>query len=296
MTTPRTVRVGWPSELGSREAFCARVFARGAELYRDLAWRNTRDPYAVWISEVMLQQTQVARVEGRWQHWLERFPTCEALAQAPSADVLEEWQGMGYNRRALSLLRASQAIAERGSFPVEEAELRALPGIGPATAAGIRAFAYDLPGVYLETNVRSVFLHELFRGRVDVSDRELVPLVRATCPADASDPEHDPRTWYYALLDYGAYLKRTTPNPSRRSRGHTVQSRFEGSHRQKRAELLRIVLAHPEGVSSSEAGDELNRQEEQAGRPPVAPADVDALLAELMKEGFILNKVGIWSA
>lgn len=288
--------VTWPEAELSPEAFCAKVFSRGEELYRDLAWRNVSDPYAVWISEVMLQQTQVTRVEGRWQRWLERFPTYNALAEAPTADVLEEWQGMGYNRRALSLHKAAQAIASLGEFPVEEADLRALPGIGPATAAGIRAFAYNLPGVYLETNVRAVFLHELFPVRADVPDRELVPLVRLTCPKDAANQAHGPRAWYYALLDYGAYLKRTVPNPSRRSRSHVVQSRFEGSHRQKRAELLRIVLGSPNGVSSAEAMDRLNECELKAGRAPIALADVESLLEELAKEGFILNKAGIWHA
>lgn len=290
------VPAAWPQGALNREAFCAKVFARGDELYRDLAWRNVSDPYAIWISEVMLQQTQVSRVEGRWQRWLARFPTYQALAKATTSAVLEEWQGMGYNRRALSLHRAAQALAERGSFPQEEAELRALPGVGPATAAGIRAFAFNLPGVYLETNVRTVFLHELFARRVDVPDRELVPLVRAACPQDPADVLRGPRSWYYALLDYGAYLKRTVPNPSRRSRTHTTQSRFEGSHRQKRAELLRIVLENPNGISVGEAADALNECEEKAGREPVAPSDVEALLKELTKEGFIINKAGIWRA
>lgn len=291
----------------SLDEFRALVLSQGARLYRDLAWRNTRDPYAVWISEVMLQQTQVARVEGRWQRWLQRFPSYEALAEADSADVLAEWQGMGYNRRALSLWKAAQAIVLRGGFPVEQADLVALPGVGPATAAGIRAFAYNLPGVYLETNVRTVFLHELFAQRVDVSDRELIPLVAAACPKGEDDAHDDPRTWYYALLDYGAYLKRTLPNPSRRSRSHTVQSRFEGSHRQKRAEVLRIVLQARTGgsagttevagsLSTSEVADALNQHEVAAGRPPVSLRDVEALLAELKKEGFILNKAGYWGA
>ena len=260
-------------ECSSRDLseFRATVLDRGAELYRDLPWRRTHDPYEIWISEVMLQQTQTARVDGRWQRWLQRFPTVSALAAAEPAEVLEEWQGMGYNRRALALLRAAQAIVEGGgALPSDARALEALPGIGPATAAGIRAFAFDLPGVYLETNVRAVFLHELFPGEEGVSDRELVPLVRATCPADASDPDDDPRTWYYALLDYGAYLKRTVPNPSRRSSGHARQSRFEGSHRQKRAELVRILLAHrgdaPGGVDLGTVAAELASAEEKAGR------------------------------
>lgn len=276
--------------------FRATVLARGRELYRDLPWRDTRDPYAVWVSEVMLQQTQVSRVDGRWQRWLGRFPTPEALAQAPTADVLAEWQGMGYNRRALSLARAAQAVVAAGAFPREERDLLALPGVGPATAAGVRAFAFDLPGVYLETNVRAVFLHELFPGEAGVSDKDLVPLVRATCPPDDEDPADDPRTWYYALLDYGAHLKRTLPNPSRRSRAHVRQSRFEGSHRQKRAEVVRILLAHPEGLAAERVSDELARVEEAAGREGLAAADVRALLRELAAEGFCHESGGNWRA
>ena len=279
--------------------FRALVLARGRELYRDLPWRRTRDPYAIWISEVMLQQTQTTRVDGRWQRWLERFPTVDALAAADAADVLDEWQGLGYNRRALSVLRAAQAVsAAGGMMPAETAALEALPGIGPATAAGIRAFAFDLPGVYLETNVRTVFLHELYPNAESVPDRELVPLVRDTCPPNASDPEDDPRTWYYALLDYGAYLKRTVPNPSRRSRGHTRQSRFEGSHRQKRAELLRVLLAHrgdgAGGADFETIFQELVSSELRAGRSAIGEPDVRALLDELEREGFCHNDSGIW--
>ena len=288
-------------ECSSRDLseFRATVLDRGAELYRDLPWRRTHDPYEIWISEVMLQQTQTARVDGRWQRWLQRFPTVSALAAAETAEVLEEWQGMGYNRRALALLRAAQAIVEGGgALPSDARALEALPGIGPATAAGIRAFAFDLPGVYLETNVRAVFLHELFPGEEGVSDRELVPLVRATCPADASDPDDDPRTWYYALLDYGAYLKRTVPNPSRRSSGHARQSRFEGSHRQKRAELVRILLAHrgdaPGGVDLGTVAAELASAERKSGRSEVKAADVQALLRELAREGFCREEPGGW--
>ena len=270
-------------------AFRALVLERGRELYRDLPWRRTRDPYAVWISEVMLQQTQTSRVDGRWQRWLERFPTPAALAAAAPADVLDEWQGLGYNRRALALHRAAQAVAALGGeLPAETAALEALPGVGPATAAGIRAFAFDLPSVYLETNVRSVLLHELFPGEEAVPDRRLVPILRATCPDDAHDPKDDPRTWYYALLDYGAYLKRSVPNPSRRSRGHARQSRFEGSHRQKRAELLRALLAHaPEGgAGMGVLLADVNSVEAAAGRPPLTEKNVRSLLEELESEGF----------
>ena len=274
------------------------VLARGRELYRDLPWRRPRDPYGIWVSEVMLQQTQVARVDGRWQRWLARFPDVETLAQAEVADVLEEWQGMGYTRRALSLRAAAQAMVDGGGeMPSDERELVALPGIGPATAAGIRAFAFDLPATYLETNVRTVFLHELFSDAEDVPDSALLPLVRETCPKDASNPDDDPRTWYYALLDYGAYLKRTVPNPSRRSRSHVRQSRFEGSHRQKRAEVVRLLLEARQidgGLTPDQVIDGLSQAEVAAGREMPDPREILGILDELAAEGFCLLERGTW--
>lgn len=286
----RTVQPLWDPEAAKpRDEFVELVWARGMELYRDLPWRRTHDPYAIWLSEVMLQQTQVARVDGRWQRWLVRFPTVEELADAEQADVLAEWQGMGYNRRALALAQAARAIVAAGEFPRDVAALKALPGIGPATAAGIRAFAFNLPGVYLETNVRAVFLHELFPQGEGVADKRLVPLVEATCPAD------DVRGWYYALLDYGAWLKRTVPNPSRRSRSHVRQSTFEGSHRQKRAEVVRILLAAQEkGLTASEVAEALCATERAAGRPSVALDAVQGILAELGTEGFCHEERGVW--
>ena len=284
-------------------AFVEFVAKKGRELYRDLPWRRTYDPYAIWISEVMLQQTQVSRVDGRWQRWLERFPTVDALAAAAPSDVLEEWQGLGYNRRALSVHRAAQAISEAGGvFPQDSKELVKLPGIGPATAAGIRAFAFNLHGIYLETNVRTVFLHELYPQAEGVPDSELVPLVELTCPAsiagaaDAAATELTPRSWYYALLDYGAYLKKTIPNPSRRSKSHVKQSRFEGSHRQKRAELLRVLLAHKDegGAEFETLHQELCQIEVNAGRETLDEQVTLGLLEELAKEGFCQKNDEYW--
>lgn len=289
-------------------AFVESVAKKGRELYRDLPWRRTYDPYAIWISEVMLQQTQVSRVDGRWQRWLEHFPTVDALAAAAPSDVLEEWQGLGYNRRALSVHRAAQAISEAGGvFPQDQKELVKLPGIGFATAAGIRAFAFNLHGVYLETNVRTVFLHELYPQAEGVPDSELIPLVELTCPAsvstaagtdtaNAATTELTPRSWYYALLDYGAYLKKTIPNPSRRSKSHVKQSRFEGSHRQKRAELLRVLLAHKDegGAEFETLHQELCQIEVHAGRETLDEQVTLGLLEELAKEGFCQKNDEYW--
>lgn len=295
------------------DSFRALVRAEGARLYRDLPWRRTRDPYRIWLSEVMLQQTQVVRVEGRWPEWLERFPDVRALAEAPTSEVLAAWQGMGYNRRALALKAAAERVVREhgGAFPSATADLVALPGIGPATAQGIRAFAFDLPGVYLETNVRTVFLHHLFPDVPGVPDRELKPLVEAACPGAAgaagpdggpyaapSDAGDTPRSWYYALLDYGAHLKKTVPNPSRRSSSYARQSRFEGSRRQKRAHVVRLLLGAradgAPGLSLDEIRRELDAFESAAGRAPVDAGTLDSILADLVLEGFAVAEDGIW--
>ena len=295
----------------SQDPFRATVRAEGARLYRDLPWRNTRDPYEIWLSEVMLQQTQVPRVLARWQEWLERFPTVVALAHADTADVLAAWQGMGYNRRALALKAAAETVCADydGVFPNDAAALRALPGIGPATAQGIRAFAFDLPGVSLETNVRTVLLHHFFPDVPGVPDRELIPLAAATCPgtdeeagvpfAAPLDEGDTPRSWYYAMLDYGAYLKKTIPNPSRRSSTYTKQSRFEGSRRQKRAHIVRMLLdARASGAGAltlDEVRVGVDELELGAGRERVGESDVMSILEDLVREGFARETDGTWS-
>jgi A/G-specific adenine glycosylase len=262
--------------------FVANVSRHGVDLYRDFAWRRTTDPYAILVSEVMLQQTQVVRVEKYFERWIVRFPTIDALAAASIADVLELWQGLGYNRRALMLKRSAERISENhaGVVPADYDALIACPGIGPATAAGVLAFAFNVPATYLETNVRTVVLHELFADVVDVNDREVRAVVEATSRLSASQGI-EPRTWNYALLDYGAWLKRTMPNPSRRSKHHTQQSTFEGSRRQKRAALLRLILTSP--------GLQCNEYARMSGYDP---GIVEDILNDLTTEGFLSESQG----
>ncbi len=267
-------------------ALVSKVWEEGRRRYRDLPWRNTRDPYAIMLSEIMLQQTQVARVQKYWARFLDLFPTIDALASAETPLVLEMWQGLGYNRRALALKRCAEVCSRDygGILPRSREELVALPGIGPATAGGILAFAYNEPGVYLETNVRTVFLHELFPDRDQVPDKEIAPHVERTCSLD------DPRGWYYALLDYGNFLKSTLPNPSRRSKHHSRQSTFEGSRRQKRAELVRVLLAQRD-VSLDDLQAALTEFEAAHGRQEPELALTCSIAEDLVKEGFFV-KVG----
>ena len=195
----------------------------------------------------MLQQTQTARVLGHFDPFVARFPDVGTLASADRGAVLALWSGLGYNRRAVALHRTAALIAGRfgGEVPSSEQDLRALPGVGPATAGAVRAFGFGLPAVFVETNIRRAVLHELFPGREPVSDRELLPVLERALDRT------DPRTWYQALMDYGASLARNgpnpnlpnpnLPNPNRRSAHYTRQSRFDGSNRQQRGLILRVL-------------------------------------------------------
>lgn len=195
-------------------------------------------PYSIFISEVMLQQTQVARVIDKYQEFLHELPNFEALANAELSTVLRLWSGLGYNRRARYLKHASEIIVREygGQLPSAPSELVKLPGVGPNTAGSIAAFAFNQPVIFIETNIRAVFLHHFFLGQAAITDGQLLSLVGQTLDADR------PREWYWALMDYGSRLKKELPNPSRASKHHVRQSKFEGSIRQIRGEVLRQLL------------------------------------------------------
>ena len=174
----------------------------------------------------------------------------------------------------------------QGKVPDDFDELLALPGVGPATAAGVLSFAFQKPAVYIETNVRTVFLHCLFPDQMGVSDKTLRPYVVDACPTYTDGEGFGPRAWYYALLDFGAFLKTQVANPSRRSAQYTRQSAFEGSNRQKRSFLVRLVLARPEGIELAQAARALSAFEQDHGRAPVQGSSVEALADQLAAEGF----------
>jgi A/G-specific adenine glycosylase len=208
---------------------------------RAFAWRDVTDPYAIVVSEIMLQQTQTERVTKKFPEFLTNFPTFEMLAKAPLEDLLRTWQGMGYNRRAIALQKIAVRVIHEfgGILPNNPEMLTTFPGIGPNTAGSICAFAFNAPTIFIETNIRSVFLHHFFPKKKNIHDNKLLPLIEQTL-----DRKH-PRDWYYALMDYGVYLKKLHPNPSRRSTHHIKQSKFEGSDRQIRGKILRLLLKFP---------------------------------------------------
>lgn len=232
---------------------------------RDLPWRRTRDPYAILVSELMLQQTQVDRVIPKWQAWLERFPTIGALAAAPTSDVIKAWSGLGYNRRAINLQRLAQAVVavHGGRVPDDVAELKALPGVGPYTAGAVAAFAHNRPVAMVDVNIRRL-LHRLFVGAevptYRLSEAAIWALARAAVPPGRG------ADWHQALMDLGATICRPRPLcdrcpvrtwcraapewailPVDAPRPTKSQGTWEGSNRQYRGRILRALGALPHG-------------------------------------------------
>lgn len=207
----------------------------------DLPWRNTVNSYEIYVSEIMLQQTQVKRVEEKYSEFLAHFSDISMLANADTHELLTVWQGMGYNRRALYARDAARVIVRdhNGKIPRSVEALEQLPGIGPYTARAILAFAWNEPVVFIETNIRSAFIHSFFPGTFHVHDKEILPLVEKTLD------HKNPREWYYALMDYGVHLKKTHGNPNRRSKQYVKQAPFKGSDREIRGTILKVLLERP---------------------------------------------------
>lgn len=238
----------------------------------DLPWRlaganGKFDPYKIMVSELMLQQTQVGRVVPKYHEFLSRFPDVKTLANAELGDVLRAWQGLGYNRRAKFLWQSAQAVQGQGAFPRTVPELVALSGIGPNTAGAIMAYAYDQPALFIETNVRSVYIHQFFADVDRVADKQVLALLELTL-----DREH-PREFYWALMDYGSHLKATVGNAARASKHYTKQSTFKGSKRQVRGQVLRLLGAKPASF--------------KALRTEIPDERLQAVLADLENEGLI---------
>ena len=205
----------------------------------DLPWRKKQSPYHVAVSEIMLQQTQVDRVIPFFNNWMKQFPNWKSLANAAQSDVLRAWKGLGYNSRALRLQKLSCEVTEvyGGRLPSDYDILLQLPGIGPYTAGAIRAFAFNEYTPLIETNIRRIFIHHFLNGESDVSDKEIFEIMN-----DIGTIEN-PREWYAALMDYGSTLPKIIKhNPNTQSKHYSKQSKFEGSDRQIRGQILDILL------------------------------------------------------
>lgn len=250
-----------------------------SEKARDLPWRKTYDPYKILLSEIMLQQTQVPRVLIKYTSWLKKFPNFKSVANASIQEILEEWTGLGYNRRAIAFKNTCEIVVRdyNGELPKELEVLISLPGIGPYTAGAVRAFAWNIPEVFIETNIRSVFIHFFFKDQDAVHDKEIIPLIKKTLDSN------NPREWYYALMDYGASLKAVS-NPSRKSSHYTRQSPFKGSNREQRSLILRVIMDRKKATLNAikKSSIEINQEK------------IEMNLSALVQEGFLEKIKGVY--
>jgi len=255
------------------------VWANYEQAGRAFPWRQKVEPWPILLSEVMLQQTQTERVVPYWTRWVALWPRPADLAAAPLDQVFREWSGLGYNRRARFLAQAAGRIQvdHTGRVPEDPAQLEALPGIGPYTARAVACFAYGRPLAFVETNIRAAAIHFFFQDRAKVTDAELMPLL------DAALDRERPREWHWALMDYGAALKKITANPGRRSAGYARQARFEGSPRQARGAVLRCLAAEgPRPAASLAAACSLSEDR------------IAGALRSLAAEGMVCEQSGEW--
>lgn len=211
---------------------------QGRALFRDMPWRRDTRGYYVLVSEIMLQQTQVDRVVPKFEAFVARFPDVTSLAAASLGDVLEAWSGLGYNRRAKFLHKAAKMLVDEygGELPDSHEQLVRLPGVGVNTAGAILAYTYNKPVVYIETNVRTVYIHHFFADRSGITDAMLRERVEATL-----DTEH-PREFYWALMDYGSWLKRSGVRNNAKGAQYRKQAPLEGSVRQVRGAILKHLV------------------------------------------------------
>ncbi len=228
---------------------------KGDELYREMPWRQDTRPYYVLVSELMLQQTQVPRVVPKFEAFIARFPDERALAVASLSEVLQFWQGLGYNRRAKFLHDAARMIIDdyNGIFPDTDRELQKLPGVGKNTAGAILAYAFNQPVIFIETNVRTVILHHFFNGEDGVDDADIAQAVERVIDHD------DPRHFYQNIMDYGSWLKANGVRNISKSKHYRKQAPLKGSVRELRGEILRQL--HDERRAASDiyahlSGDE----------------------------------------
>jgi A/G-specific adenine glycosylase len=272
------------------ENFRAEVYLYYRQFARKFPWRENIAPWGILVSEFMLQQTQTERVVPFFQKWMRRWPSPEALNGASLEEALAEWVGLGYNRRCRFLKECARIITTGygGQVPSEPELLRSLPGIGAYTAGAIACFAYNYPAVFIETNIRSAVIHFFFddtggtaRNAPEkikkVSDAEIFPILEA-----ALDREN-PRLWHWALMDYGANLKKLRVNPNRRSAGYSKQSRFDGSLRQIRGRVVRMLST--EGASTIEA---------LSNRTGVKEQELYNALEGLQKDAMVSENSGIY--
>lgn len=256
-----------PSQI---KRFHKKIFSYYAKNKRELVWRKTTDPYKILLSELMLQQTQVSRVEHYYIEWTQHWPTIHELAKASRSEVLKMWMGLGYNNRAVRLHKAAQVISTtyKGDVLAAMKNYTEIPGVGRYTAHAVQIFADNADMVTVDTNIRRILLHE-FSLPEESTDDELWTLAQRCLPKGES------REWHNALMDYGAQFltaKTTGIKPK------THQSKFKGSDRQIRAQILRLLLDKPQTIIALQSS--LKIQEDR----------LYTILSKMKRDGLVTQK------
>ena len=240
---------------------------------RKFPFREKITPYNVLISEIMLQQTQTGRVSEKFIKFIEKFPDFLSLSLASLEEVLIEWKGLGYNRRAIALKRIAETIIKdfNGELPDSLETLKSFPQIGHNTASSILTFAFNKPMAFIETNIRRVYIYFYFSNKSKVNDKDIMTIVKKTID------NNNPREWYYALMDYGVMLKKVHPELNKKSAHYRKQTPFDGSTRQVRGELLKLLI--------KERTMKITKIQEQSKINDMKR--IKNILEQLKKEGFI---------
>ena len=254
------------------KTFQSFIFSYFKQYGRDFPFRQDITPYNVLVSEMMLQQTQTNRVSEKFEEFIKKFPDFKSLNNAPLNEILELWQGLGYNRRAVALKKIAEKVVSEfdGILPADVEILKSFPQIGHNTASSIVAFAFNMPTFFIEVNVRRVYIYFFFPGKTLVNDKDIMPLVRKTLEFA------NVRNWYYALMDYGVMLKKSHPELNKRSAHYRKQSKFKGSNRESRGKILKLLIER-----------KLITEAEILKYLSIEPKRVGLILSQLIQEGFI---------
>jgi len=255
------------------QSFQKIIYSYYKNFKRDFPFREDITPYKVLISEIMLQQTQTKRVSEKFLEFTREFPDFSTLSKAPLDKVLKVWKGLGYNRRAVALKKIADILINDydGEVPDSLEILKSFPQIGHNTASSIITFAFNKPTIFIETNIRNVYLYFFFPNKPHVKDKEILQIIEKTID------KKRPREWYYALMDYGVMLKKTHPELNKKSAHYRKQIPFKGSNRQLRGKVLKILIKTKSLHKSDFEKKFINFDQKR----------VKKVLNQLEKEGFI---------
>ncbi|MBI1984866.1 MAG: A/G-specific adenine glycosylase [Candidatus Wildermuthbacteria bacterium] len=257
---------------------------------RSMPWRKTNDPYKILVSEVMLQQTQAARVIPKYKEFLKQFPALSSLAKTSNKKLLRAWRGLGYWRRAKYLKQTAQILVRAKAMNLQTpSDLETLPGIGPYTARALACFAFGNTEAFLDTNIRRTYLHFFFKNKKNVPDKEILKIAQRAI--DSLPKKITPREWHYALFDYGALVLKDK-EINKQSKHYAKQSKFKGSFRSFRARIMHMILTQNQNKISQAMLQRFLRHELKKEKSSWSANDI---ISSLLKDGLLKKSRGAYS-